>query len=59
MYRVYYGPFLKGMHATPVEAGRQARILFLTRGWSLTHGRGLPIRIYSPSGCSIKYGDKR
>lgn len=53
MYRVYYGPHLKGMHATPVDAGRHARILLLTRG------QGLPIRIYSPSGCSIKYGDKR
>lgn len=58
MYRVYYGPHLKGMHAAPVEAGRQAKRLFLTRG-ILARGRGLPVRIYSPSGCSILYGDKR
>lgn len=58
MYRVYYGPRLKGMHATPIKAVRQARILFLTRGL-LSRGEGLPVRIYSPSGCSIKYGDKR
>ena len=53
MYRVYYGPHLKACYDTPVEAGARAKLLFLTRG------RGLPVRIYSPHGFSIKYGDKR
>lgn len=52
MYRVYYGPFLKARYSTPVEAGDHAKLLLLTRG------RGLPIRVYSPRGCSIKYGNK-
>lgn len=53
MYRVYYGPHLKACCDTPVEAGYRAKLLFLVRG------RGLPVRIYSPRGVSIKYGDKR
>lgn len=53
MYRVYYGPHFKGCYRTPVEAGHHAKLLFLTRG------RSLPVRIYSPRGCSIKYGGKR
>lgn len=59
MYRVYYGPFLKGLHTMPIEAGEHAKRLFLTRTLGLTRGRGLPVRVYSPRGCSIKYGDKR
>ena len=58
-YRVYYGPHLKACCDTPVEAGNYAKFLFLTRVRGLVRGQGLPVRIYSPSGCSIKYGDKR
>lgn len=52
MYRVYFGPYLKGVHATPLEAGRHAKLLLLTRG------RGLPTRVYSPRGFSVAFGGK-
>lgn len=48
MYRVYYGPHLKGVWPTPAEAIRHAKRLFFTRD------RGLPIRISTPF-ASIKY----
>lgn len=44
MYRVYYGPFLKGVWPTPVEAINHVKLLRRTRG------RGLSISVVTPYG---------
>jgi hypothetical protein len=48
MYRVYYGPYLKGVHRTPKAAINHVKLLRRTRD------RGLSIWVETSNGLLIK-----